>query len=227
MAVPVYLDFVPPNDLPDLTKLHIYESADKEGPFVEIEVVTPVGSVGDYITSYTTVLADDENDWFSIRWENSKGAFTPYSDAVQGGSRSIVADVVSRVMLRDPSLSEEIVFQEAEAIIEDIYGTTYPDPTTIKKSRLNGIAILAMARAQLASYAASMSNSGQSWTAGLVSMKTGSGTTLNNVRDLLNEASRMLGMNVSVVAQMVVPEIAGGLSEIKMADISRLLIDVE
>jgi hypothetical protein len=47
------------------------------------------------------------------------------------------------------------------------------------------------------------------------------------IDSLLAEAARELGVGVSIVAQMMEIPIAGGMSRIVSADISRLLIEVE
>lgn len=222
----VFLDFVAPNDIPDLTSLHIYEGATPDGIFAEIEEVVAIGVQPNYISSYTTTYATNENGWFTIRWENSKGALTPYSDAVQGGTRSVVSEIVSRILLRDATISEQVAAEEAEAVVEQIYGLVNPDPSTVTRRRMSGMTLLAMARIQLGSLA--VTSSGSQWTAGLVSMKSdNTSKNLDNVKGLLIEASRMLGISMSVVAQMIPLEIAGGLSEIVSADISRLQIEVE
>jgi hypothetical protein len=194
---------------------------------VLIETVLDVGVNGDYITHYTTNAAVSLTDWFSIRWEDSKGAVTPMSQAMQGGTRSVLSDVVDRMLLRDPTLNPEIAYQEAEAVIEEVTGTTTPNPLSLKKKTINGITLLALARSQLSSFA-SVSNA-DSWVAGLVSMKSSSGSSLNikGIQDLMLAAQRLLGLSGSRVAQIVVPEIAGGLAQIVTADISRLMIEVE
>lgn len=230
MPESVYLEFVPPDEIEDLTKLIIYESDAPDGTFAEIEQVTAIGASGNYIRHYTTNLATSKTDWFAIRWEDSKGAQTEMSEAVQGGTRSVVADVVSRMLLRDPTLNPEIAFQEAEAVVEEVTGTVEPNPLSVSKKYLNGMTLLALARSQLYVFATGTSTAGDSWVAGLVSMKSSTGTATTNIanlKDLMQAASWMLGLSFSRVAQICVPEIAGGLAEIVTADISRLLIEVE
>ena len=228
MSASVYIDFVAPNDLPDITKLHIYEATTPDGPWSEIEVVTPVGTQGDYITYYTTSLATSADNFFSIRWENVKGAISELSDPVQGNTRSVIADVTQRMLLRNPSLDEEIAYQEAAAVVEQYTGSLNPDPATISQQKLTGMTLLALARTQLSVYAAG-STTGDSWVAGLVSMKSSTGTSFNTdtFSALLKQAQSLLGISTSRVAQMCVPEIAGGLAQIVTADISRLMIEVE
>lgn len=220
----VFLDFVPPNDVPDLTTLHIYEGATPDGPFNEIEAVTPVGEMGGYLSYYSTIVATDANNWFTIKWENIAGVFTDYAEAIQGGTRTVLSDLISRVLLRNPSMNEQIVAEEAEAVIEGLYHTPDPLPSLVTAKYMSGMTLLVLARVQLMSLTAQKASQ---WTAGLVSMKSGTNQTYDSVKQLLDEAARMLGMNVSIVAQMTMPEIAGGLSTIVSADISRLQIEVE
>src|SRR5262245_28257796 len=100
----VRLDFTPPG-IPDVTKLHIEEAPASGGPFVEIEQVAS-GTYPNYISYYVTQNASSATYWFRIRWETSQGAFTPYSGALQGGTKTLVQEIVDRVMLRNPSLNE-------------------------------------------------------------------------------------------------------------------------
>jgi hypothetical protein len=232
MMATVYLDFVAPNEIDDIVKLHIYEGPTVDGPFAEIEEVTEVGTPGSYISFYETDQASDENNWFSIRWETSKGGFTPTSEAIQGNARTAVAELTSRVMLRDPMAEEAIVVQESEAVLEEVFGTTDVPPDSISSKQYSGMTLLVLARIQLYSFASSSSgaSSGGGWTAGLVSMKSDSSSStskINDFNELINQASRLLGLTSSRVAQMIPPEIALGLSEIVSADISRLQIEVE
>lgn len=225
MAVSVHLDFVPPNDLEDLTTLHIYEGPTADGPFAEIEAVTAIGSYPNYISAYTTNLATSASDYFTVAWEDSKGALTEQEVPQQGTAMGVAYEITRRVLLRDSSVNEQVAFEEAEAVVEEIYGTVNPDPSTVTRKKMSGMTLLTLARVQLSELARSGSIS--SWSAGLVSMKSGDFTQgIKSVRELILEASRLLGMNTSVIAQFALPEIAGGLAEVVMADISRLEIDV-
>lgn len=228
MAVSVHLDFVPPNDLPDLTKLHIYEGPTVDGPFAEIEVVNApnIGVAPNYISQYTTALATSASDWFTVAWEDSKGALTDQAEPQQGTAMGVPYEIVRRVLLRDPSANEEVAFEEAQAVVEEIYGNINPDPALVTAKKMSGMTILTMARIQLGNLIRT-STSTSSWSAGLVSMKSGDSTqSISGIKELLVEASKMLGLRMSVVAQMALPEIAGGMATIVMADISRLQIDV-
>src|SRR5262245_46554390 len=124
----VRLDFTPPM-LPDVTELHIEEAPTQDGTFAEIEVVTAVGTYPNYISNYTTTFATDNNYWFRIRWETSQGVSTPYSLALQGGTKTLVQEIVDRTLLRNPTLNEIIVTQEAQAVISESFPGQ--DPNTI------------------------------------------------------------------------------------------------
>lgn len=228
----VHLRFIPP-DQPDLTKLRIYEGPDSTGPFNLIEEITPVGGYPDYISEYTTTLAGSLANWFAIEWEDSKGARTDLSAAVQGGTTTFVGEIIALVMARDATLDPQVVQQEAEAAVETYFGT---DPYTVTSSTVRfsvkvGLARLVQARSMLNSLITSASVSASSgWTSGLVSMKSGTDQAKQSeslIRYLLQAAAESLGFGIGRIAQMAVPTIAGGLSEIVTADISRLLIEVE
>lgn len=228
MPVSVPLDFIPPGE-PNIVALRIYEGVTKDGPFIQIERTTNVGVAPNYITRYTTNLATAIADWFTIQWEDSGGALSPMSQAIQGGTTTLVHRIIDRVLVRDSSLNERIVSQEAEGVIQTYYGDTVdPYNPTLKPNYriLSGLTLLTLARSKLQSIAASGNVSG--WTAGLVSMKSGTAaSSLKDIQALIAEAGTMLGMRYSMVAQMAVPEIVRGLSQVVTADISRLLIEVE
>src|SRR5262245_35971053 len=100
----VRLDFTPPG-IPDVIELHVEEAPDSGGPFVQIDTADS-GTYPNYISSYTTQLATSTTYWFRIRWETLQGVFTPYSAPLQGGTKTLVQEIVDRVMLRNPSLNE-------------------------------------------------------------------------------------------------------------------------
>ena len=234
MPESVYLRFTPP-DRQSLTKLLIYEAASADGPWgTPIEVVTEIGSYPDYISEYTTNDAVSRINWFAIQWEDAGGARTELSNPIQGGSSTFVGEIVSLVGERDHSLDEQVVRQEAEVAIEDYFGI---DPYTVNAVNVNyrtkvGLAKLVQARSMLNNLilAASVGSS-SGWTAGLVSMKSGTseGSKASEalIRWLLSEAAGALRLNFSRIARMATPVIAGGMSEIVTADISRLMIEVE
>lgn len=227
----VFLNWTPP-DREELVKLYIYEAAAAGGPWTLIETLTEIGDYPNYISDYTTTLAQDAIHWFSIQWEDAKGAKTTQSNPIQGGTSTYVGEIVDRVHVRDASLDEQVVLQETEAIVEQFFNK---DPYTVPANATgyavkNSIAKAVHAKCLYAVVLTTTTGGASSWTAGLVSMKSSTDSTkqtLANVELMLKEASRELGMGVSVVAQMVGIEIAGGLSQIVSADISRLLIEVE
>jgi hypothetical protein len=229
MPASVPIQFAPPNDTPNLVKLHILEASSSAGPFVNIDSTVEIGTYPDYISEFTTDLATQGNYWFAIQWEDSKGALSPVSEPVQGGTTTLISEIVNRVMLRRPSADELVVSQEAEAAIDDYFHTTNPDPALVPSRVKSGLTYAVLARVQLSDIAAATSSSGASFTAGLVSMKSDSSNTsnLSDVEAMLKLASRYLGMTYARVAQMCIPEIAHGYAKPVMADISRLRIDVE
>jgi hypothetical protein len=216
----VPLDFTPPTE-PDITKLHIEEATAMIGPFSEIEVVTSIGAYPDYITRYTTTLASSLNNWFRIRWENSKGAYSPYSNPIQGGTTTLVQEIIDRVMLRDPLADENITKQEAEAVIEDVLYVTDPyavDPTLVTAKQKSGITFLTLARVYLSSIVTSISaGDTSSYTAGLVSQSSGTNSQsqisqgLSNIQQLIEWANRDLGLDYSVVMLLAEIDVAGAL----------------
>jgi hypothetical protein len=228
----VYLNFVPPNDVPDLIKLHIYEATAQAGPFSEIEAVTEIGSPGRYITDYTTDQATATTDWFAIQWENSKGVFSTMSSAIQGGTTSVVSEIVDRVMLRDPTLKEQIVAQEAAGVVEGYYRTLTPDPSTVTMNQMSGLTLLTMARCYLLRVATGAGTS-QSWSAGLITERFATTTatqTLKSIEDLIRVANSWLGRTYTVVALMQEVDVAsngGSTSRLTGVDISRSLYDFD
>lgn len=206
MAVSVYLDFVPPNHIPNMTSLHIFESAAKTGPFQEIEEVTAVGTQGSYITSYTTDKATSASDWFAIQWEDGKGALTDMSSPVKGGTQTVVGEVVTRVMQRDPFANEEVVTQEAEAIICKYFGVTDPyDPALVATyQELNGLTYLTLAFTYLSTSVTQGAGAVESATVGLVTLRSGTSTATKTVDigQLLELAANYLGVGGSRVMQI-------------------------
>jgi len=218
----VRLDFVKP-EIPDLVKLHIYESDTQLGVFNPIEEVTAIGTYPNYISYYTTELAGDESHWFAIEWEDSKGAMFGISQAVQGNVQTVVGEVVSRALLRDPIFNEMIVTQEALAVIETYFKTDplSVDFSTVTYSELSGLTLLTMVRSYIFT---SVSQSSEDYTAGLVSQKSSSGTR-KDLDALLAQANAFLGTNFSVVMVMEEIEIAGGTAGEVTVDQTRLLVE--
>jgi hypothetical protein len=222
----VHLNFLQPQ-IPDLVKLTIFEAPAADGLFSPIEEITNIGVYPDYISEYTTDDATSATDWFAIQWTDSKGATTDMSAPRQGGVDVLPAIIVERVLLRDPTIKEGIALQEAEAVIQWYYKGADPyaiDPADVTYTILSGLTLLTMARC----YVSAMASASQadSWTAGLVSMKsdTSTGSAQRNWQDLLSLANTLLGISMSVVAQMKAIEIAGG-KQIASADLSRLIVE--
>jgi hypothetical protein len=233
--VAVKLDFLPPLD-DDIVALKIYESSTPDGVFNEIERATEVGTYPVYITEYTTDQAVSKSDWFAIAWENSVGALGDLSHPIQGGTTTVVGEIVSRALLRDPTLNENVLAQEAEGVVYAYYGKdAYSPEIKPTPNEYSGLTLLTMARAIIFTSAASMSDSGSgataSWVAGLVSMKYDTGSTSSRtkltVEDLLALAARLLGIPRARIGHLVQPEIVRGMAVDFSLDQSRLLGLVE
>jgi hypothetical protein len=224
----VPLTFTPP-DVPNLTNLHIEESASQSGPFVEIEVKAGIGTYPDYITEYTTANALNAEDWFRIRFSDAGGLFTPYSVPIKGGTTTLVGEVVKRVRDRDPYLDVRVVAQEAEAAIQSYFGADIDpyDPTlTVNYMILNGLAYLTMARSYISIIAASGDVS--SATIGLVSFKSDSGSTnLADIERLIDLANQTLGLSFSTIMLLEDIEIGNSIQGITWRDQSRLVLETE
>ncbi len=219
----VFLDFVP-LDHPGLTKLHILEGAAAGGPFSEIEMVTPVGTYPDYLTSYTTDLAVNANNWFAIQWEDNKGWVSEISQAVQGGTTTLVGEIVSRMLQRDSGVKENVALQSAQSVVE-LYFNADPytiDPDDVGYNVKDGLTLLALARSYIWRVASAGTTS--KYTAGLVSQEFGDTQSgFNNIDQLIAQANSILGLNVSRILLMDDIEIAGGTLTFG-EDISRLLL---
>ena len=210
----VYLRFAPP-DRDDIVKLHILESATATSTLNEIEVVTDIGSAPNYINEYTTILAVNAADWFAIQWEDDKGALTEISDRIQGGTRTVVLDVIDRVLERSPGLAESIARHEAEATVEWYF---HVDPYTVtedeledgrKYTILQGLTHLVLARSMIVQLVQSAQLNVDSVTLGLVTMRSGSSSSSSSstitdkqIQDLIDLANKELGINTSVVLQL-------------------------
>jgi hypothetical protein len=197
----VALEFALPPQ-PDLVKVYILESSTPTGPFNVIDIITEIGSYPDYIDNYTTNQALYETDWFAIMWEDAKGAQGDLSQAMQGNTQTVVGQVADRVQQRGVTATNEVVIQESEAVCERWFGVDpYTVPMPVSYGVLSGLTYLVMARLIVQSI---VSGSSESYTAGLVSQKTGTGKTdqMEFVDDLLKLAAQMLGVPEIVVLQM-------------------------
>lgn len=229
----VHLDFYPPTRA-GFIKLRIFESSGPEDtdPLTVIEEVLGIGEFPNYITEYSTDQASSVDDWFAISWEDDKGVQTDPSERVQGRTTTTVGMLVERVMLSNPDLDENVVGQSAEFVVSEVFRTQDPYSYLIVPTyrQLEGMTLLAQARAEIRLMVSNSMGTGESFTAGLVSMKstTTSDDKTKLIDYLMREANRLLGIGTSVVAQICVGEIAGGLSTRFSLDESRLeLLEIE
>jgi hypothetical protein len=220
----VRLNFVPPPDL-DIIELRIYEASAKIGPFSQIEIVTAIGEYPDYISTYTTVNATAVNHWFAIDWYDNKGGNLGMSDPIQGNAQYLISEIVSRVMVRDPSINENIIYDEAEAVLEaylpdgtDIHSAMYDDVNAQERS---GLTLLVQARC----YLFDISEGEEEYTVGLVSQRKKNSRSLDFIKQLLTLASAQLGLSASRVLQMAEVEIVGVVQGAEV-DQTRLLIEL-
>lgn len=212
----VYLKFVPPPDTHDLAKLHIWEAPASDATFTRIDTKTDIGSYPDWIDFVETTQAASDLDWFAIQWETSAGVLSEISSPVQGRTETLVGEIVTRVLIRSPLLDENVVQQEAEAVIEDVLSGV--DPYTVNRDAVtfkqkSGITFLTMARALLSSVLVS-STATQSYTAGLISQNLGTSSqqqqSLKNIEQMIEWANRDLGLNVSLIMEIRRVCVAGG-----------------
>jgi len=229
----VLLNFLPPIE-ENIVALRIHESAEMTGPFMEFERVTAIGTYPSYLTRYTTSLATRADDWFAIQWEDSNGIVSDLSAPIQGGTTSLVQILNDRMLLRDPSLDENIAAQEAEAAISSYYGTVDPygiDPTTVSPAILSGLTLLSLARSYLFTAVSAATSNVQKFTAGLVTLDKGSSSTssskgITDLEAIIKVANGMLGKNFSIIGMIQEIEVADGVKQIVGADLSRLIIEV-
>lgn len=226
----VPLRFVPPNDK-DLTTLLIFEGLASDGPFTQIESVSAIGTYPNFITEYTTDQAVSDNNWFSIRWIDNKNAMTEFSNPVRGHTQTLIGKLTSNVLLRDPTLDDNVVSQVAEWVVARVMNTEEPWALAVSDAtfaQVEGMTLLILARSTLHSLISS--SSGESYTAGLVSQKSGGSTMLNRdlIKALVDEANMLLGISFTVVMLLedIDPTGMGTVSTIGV-DQSRLLISIE
>lgn len=218
----VTLDFIPPGD-PNIAALVIYESGSATGPFTQIERTTAVGPYPDYITRYTTTLAAQATDWFTIAWENTDGIVGPMSAPWQGGTTSLVQKIIDRVRDRDASLRERVVAQEAEGTIQYVLGENvdpYDPSLSVTYRQMNGLVYLVMARSYVQQAVTTNSGALEQATMGLVSFRnsTSASSRQVDVSALIDMANRDLGIATSVIMQLEDMEFA----PYQSFDISRL-----
>jgi hypothetical protein len=200
MPVSVRLDFTPPS-VEDVSTLYVEEAPASGGPFSVIDTTTAVGTYPGYISYYTTQNATDVNYWFRIRWETSDGVFTPYSAALMGGTKTLVQEIVDRVMLRNPSMNEIVVTQEAQAVVSQIFGTQDPNSIPVSQAtytEIRGMTNLTLARSLVATYLA-VGGSVSGYTAGLVSLK--GGTTSSDPTKAIDALIALAAEDLPLVGQ--------------------------
>lgn len=222
----VHLTFTPP-DRAGFVILRIFESPDLVAGMTEIEEVTAIGVFPDYITSYSTSLATSGDNYFAIQWEDNKGATTPISARIKGGTTTLVGRVVERVMLSDPEIPEIIATQVAEMVVSVVKGTENPYDSTLTATyrQLEGMTLYALARAKMRLL---MAGQGDSYTAGLVSQKSGgTADVMKLIEYLLGQVNTILGLHVSIVMLLedVDPTGLGSVSTIQ-SDQSRLALTI-
>lgn len=220
----VRLDFIPPTQ-DDLIELRIYEAFDKEGPFNMIETVTAIGEYPNYLSTYTTTNATAVDNWFAIDWFDDKDGHLGISDPIQGNTQLLLGEIVSRVQTRDATINENIIYDEAQAVLELFLppGTDIED-APIEMATYNersGLTLLTMARC----YIFSISEGEEEYTVGLVSQKLKSARSTDYVEALLRRAEAALGLSYSTILQMAEIEVAGEVNE--TVDLSRLLIELQ
>lgn len=230
----VRLNFIPPDD-PNIAALHIYECPTADGTFTEIDRVTEIGSYPTYIDTFSTANATNASNWFEIAWEDINGQIGDPTLPVKGGTTTLVGEIVDRVLLRDSSLDDNVVAQEAEAVVQEVTGAVEPD-TLVKSDvtamQLSGMVLLTMARAAIFDMLRTQSTSGVDYTVGLVSVKQSSAVTsqrsLKLIQDIITQANKELGRNYSVVMLMEEIEVAGFTSsEIVAVDLSRTIVEFD
>lgn len=199
----VNLKVTQPDD-PTVASLHIFESANPTGPFVEVATVAVANG---QVIEEVDVDATLETDWFAFQWADATPAWlTPLSPPVKAGEFSFVELVIDRVRQRDRTLDGDIVRQEAEAAIEwyfskNPYGVSLADIADGSQYRtLNGLTYLVMARAIVARYIKLTQT--ESATLGLVSFKSGAVQSAKDIDKLMELANSMLGIGGSVVIDM-------------------------
>jgi len=202
----VPLTFVAP-DIEDLVALLIYEAPEQDGPFALIETVEDVGVYPGYIDNYTTDQATSTSDWFAIRWQDAKGAESPLSVPIRGGTTTVVASLIRRTRERNAGLDTRVIQQEAEAATERYFGQ---DPYTVDLADvsyrvLNGLVYLVLARCLTVQQS---QGSADRVTIGLTTIASQSGATVSQkaIDELLALARGELGIDQSVVLQLTAIE---------------------
>lgn len=224
----VELQFLPAEE-EGMVTLHVEEASSKDGPFALVQSF-PAGTYPTYIHEVVVTNAQATLDWFRIYWEDSNGSYTPHSSPVQGGSSTIVAQVMDRVMLRDPAVEPLIAGQEAEASVSEYFNVDDPYAVEVSKASprvLSGLTLLTLARCYTVRL---ITGSGQTarWSAGLVSMQSGQTTTQSwdAIDRMVNLANKELQRNYSAVLLMEEISVAHGYKQLKGVDLTRTLYEL-
>lgn len=202
------LKFVPPAE-DNIVALRIYESAQPDQNFIQIERVTTIGTFPNYIDEYTSTFGASLNDYFAIQWEDSDGNVSPLSASIKGGTRTLIGEIVERVKRRDEFkvFDEVVIAQEAEAIVNYVYKV---DPYSIlldsvpyyKLSALVDLTMVSILSTNLMSH---VSSSSTDYTAGMISERqnTSAATTaFNNLALIEKRALRRLGIGGSIIGKL-------------------------
>lgn len=223
----VHLEFLPPAS-DDIVTLHVEEAPAIDGVYNEVQSFS-AGTYPNYITEADVTAATNPLDWFRIRWEDANGGFTDYSSPIQGGTTTLVAQIMDRVILRDPNVNKLVAGQEAEASVSEYFGVDDPysvDPAEGTPKVLSGLTLLTLARA----YTLRLITGGtvSKWAAGLVSMDQGSTATQSwdAIDRMIALANKELGRNWSRVLLMEELSVAGGFKQLKSFDVSRAIIEL-
>lgn len=201
----VQLNFTPPIE-EGIVALLVFESVDPDAGYSLVDTHTSVGTYPGYINSYTTQNAVNVNDWFAIAWQDAQGNITPISEPVRGNTTTLVGEIMDRVLLRSPDLDENIVYQETLAVISYVYGTD--DPFSIDVATVSELWKVELANLALVStlYVVQVEHgtSAQSYTAGIISESSNSGSSIKDVLDNLERLEKRslkkLGIGGSLVA---------------------------
>lgn len=220
----ITLRFVPPSD-PDIGALIVFEAPTQSGPFTQIDRTTEIGVYPNWIDVYVCRTAVDRADWFAIAWEDGSGAIGDMSEAVQGGTFTAVGEIVRRVALRAPDMDERIVADEATTALEEVFGTSEPDPTVITARQYSGLTLLTMARVQMIDLL--MNSSQTSFTAGIVSISTKSTGDEARIDKLIKEANKLLNLNFSRIMLLKEISVAGGYKRLAGVDLSRAIYELQ
>ena len=134
------------------------------------------------------------------------------------------------MILRNPSLNEIIVTQEAQAVVSQVFSTQDPNSMQVEDAtyvQLRGMVNMTLARSLIATFLAS-GGSVAKYTAGLVSLQSGTTGTdpTKAIEALLASANNDLNLNYSVI--LLMSEIDCGVKQERIAiDLTRTTIDYE